>query len=86
MVSENKYESLMIDKKFKEKHTGTGGANHGKGTISHYRSPRHQWRSEGDRMKTHSNGCFCCTRCPKTKFVVRLQNKKDLRQLCRDQK
>jgi hypothetical protein len=78
MVSKNKHESCQINKKSKEKQAGVGGGYPSGGTISHYRSPRHQWRSVGDRMKTQANGCSCCTRAPKAKFVSRLQNKKDL--------
>lgn len=78
MVSENKYESKQIDKKFKYNHTGVGGSYPSRG-VGGRRAPRHQWRSKGDRMKQYTNRCYCCSRSPKEKFIKRLTEKKDIK-------
>jgi|APSaa5957512535_1039671.scaffolds.fasta_scaffold104772_2 hypothetical protein len=78
-MTKNKFTSQLINKKFKQKHTGVGGSYPSRGCISNYRAPRHQWRSTGDRMKPYTNGCYCCSRSPKYKFIARLEEKKSIK-------
>lgn len=77
MHPSNKYDSKKVDKDCKKNHVNFGGGYPAAGWIhSNYRSPRHQWRSTGNRMKPYTNGCYCCSRSPKAKFVLRLKEKK----------
>jgi 3'-phosphoadenosine 5'-phosphosulfate sulfotransferase (PAPS reductase)/FAD synthetase len=76
MHPKNKYESKKVDKKCKKNHVSFGGDYPQAGRIhSNYRSPRHQWRSKGDRIK-ETIGCYCCTRSTKSKYIERLKEKK----------
>lgn len=78
----NKYESKLVDKKFKAKHTclgsGTLGYNLWTNNYKEHRGPRHPYKGRGNSIKPGTNGCSCCSRGPKAKVITRLHNKKEI--------
>ena len=75
----NKYESTLVKKKWKASHTGGGGGPGGYRCAGGFRGPRHSNKDGGNRYKRYPNGCWCCVRQPKQKYVKRMYEKRSLR-------
>lgn len=76
MHPRNKHESNLVDKDCKNNHIYLGGGKPISGyTRSNYRSPRHYYKSKGDRL-TADTGCPCCTRTAKDNYIERLKDKR----------